>query len=104
LANREGYLVHFIIHCIDRAGAEALRAKWVCAHREYLARGDLPVRILVSGPLVADEADKPIGSFFLIEALDRDAVNRFREADPLKQAGIWEHERVDAFLKRQDVQ
>jgi uncharacterized protein len=103
LANREGYHMHFIIHCIDRAGAQALRAQWVGAHREYLARRDLPVRVLVSGPLIADADDKFIGSFFLVEAPDRDAVNRFREADPLKQADIWEREQVDAFLKRQDV-
>jgi uncharacterized protein len=95
--------VHFIIHCMDREGAETTRAEIMSAHKHYLAREDLPVRILVSGPLVADGSDKPIGSFFLVEAADRSAVNRFRENDPFKQADIWKEERVDAFFKRQDT-
>jgi uncharacterized protein YciI len=95
--------MHYIIHCIDHTSAAAIRRERTSDHKEYLARTDLPVRILVSGPLVQDGSETPVGSFFLVEAADRDAVNRFRDGDPFKQAGIWEQEQVDAFLKRQDV-
>jgi uncharacterized protein YciI len=95
--------MYYVIHCIDHAYAAATRHKRMSDHKAYLARADLPVRILVSGPLVRDGSEEPIGSFFLVEATDRDAVNRFRDGDPFKRAGIWEQEDVDAFLKRQDV-
>lgn len=92
---------HWIITCLDRAGALPDRLARYDAHREYLA-GALPVRILVSGPLLGEDGETPVGSHFLVEAPDRAAVQGFHDGDPFKAAGIWREVRIHRFLKRQD--
>jgi uncharacterized protein len=95
--------MHWIIHCLDHPSVAAARTANYEAHKAYLSRSDLPVRILVSGPLVADDGETPVGSFFLIEAVDASAVDLFRAGDPFKRAGIWRAESAHPFIKRQDV-
>jgi uncharacterized protein YciI len=43
-----------------------------------------------------------IGSFFLYEADDIDAVRRFNANDPFNGAGIWKSVEIRPFLKRVD--
>ena len=91
----------FIVHCLDRAGALPVRMEHYLAHREYLATLDSrPVEIVMSGPLVSDDGETMIGSFFLIEDTDRKAVEAFNQADPFHHAGIWESVSIHAFSKR----
>jgi uncharacterized protein YciI len=71
------------------------------AHKAYLAGS--PVRTLVSGPLLAGDGETMIGSFFLYEGDDLDAVLRFARDDPFNKAGIWRTVDVRPFLKRVDV-
>jgi uncharacterized protein len=90
----------FVIYCIDKPGAEATRAATMQAHRDYLASN--PIKVVLSGPLTSDDGERVIGSFFLVEAADRAAVERFQHNDPLYHAGIWETAEVRAFAKRID--
>ncbi|MCH8074488.1 MAG: YciI family protein [SAR324 cluster bacterium] len=91
----------FIVHCLDRAGALPVRMDHYQAHREYLATLDSrPVEIVMSGPLVSDDGETMIGSFFLVAATGREAVEAFNQADPFHHAGIWESVRIHAFSKR----
>ena len=92
--------MHYVIHCLDKADALATRLANHPAHRDYLSRA--PVRILVSGPLVAEDGETGIGSFFLVEADTRAEVEAFHDGDPFKAAGVWGHVHIDAFLKRTD--
>ncbi|WP_244937380.1 YciI family protein, partial [Methylobacterium crusticola] len=92
---------HFIVHCLDHAGAAERRLAHYEAHKAYLA-GPLPVETLVSGPLLAEDGATMIGSLFLLEAPDRAAVEAFHHADPFRAAGIWAEVRIHPFLKRVD--
>ncbi|GAB0113643.1 YciI family protein [Acidisoma sp. C75] len=92
--------MHFIIHCLDKPGAVQQRLAHYEAHKAYL--GKAPVRILVSGPLLAPDHETMIGSFFLVEAESEEDVQAFHNADPFKKAGIWERVSIHPFLKRMD--
>ncbi len=92
--------MHFIIHCLDKPDALPERLAHYEAHKAYL--GQAPVRILVSGPLLAPDHETMIGSFFLVEAETAEAVQAFHDADPFRQAGIWERVSINPFLKRMD--
>jgi uncharacterized protein len=90
----------FVIYCVDKPGMEATRAATMQAHRDYIATG--PIKVVLSGPLTSDDGARVTGSFFMVDAADRAAVERFRHNDPLYQAGIWAAEEVRAFSKRVD--
>jgi uncharacterized protein len=92
--------MHYIIHCLDRPGAGAGRLANYDAHKAYLAAA--PVRILVSGPLLAPDNETMIGSAFLVESDTREAVERFNGEDPFNRAGVWGEIRIHPFLKRMD--
>lgn len=92
----------FAIHAIDRTGALPTRLANYDAHKAFL--GDttrLGVKIVMSGPLVADDGATMIGSLFLIEAASRAEVEAFNRADPFAAAGIWENVTITGFLRRQ---
>lgn len=92
----------FVIHALDHAGALSVRQANYDAHKAFLSdTSAFGVRIVMSGPLVADDGETMIGSLFLIEAPDRAAVEAFHHADPFFAAGIWEKGSITAFLRRQ---
>lgn len=93
-------MLHYVVHCLDRPGALADRLRLYDAHKAYLAAA--PVRILVSGPLLAADGETMIGSFFLIEADDRASVEAFNRNDPFRAGGIWAEVRIHPLLKRVD--
>ena len=92
--------MHFVIHCLVRAGALPTRLDHYDDHKAYLT--STPVRIVVSGPLLADDGETMIGSLFLIEANDRATVDSFHQGDPFFRAGVWEKVEIHPFLKRLD--
>lgn len=92
--------MHYVIHCLDREGALESRLAHYEAHKAYLAQA--PLRILVSGPLLADDEETMIGSCFLLEAGSLAEVQAFHDADPFKAAGIWDRVSIRPFLKRMD--
>jgi uncharacterized protein len=92
----------FAIHGLDRPGALATRLANYEAHKAFLAdTGAYGVRIVMSGPLVADDGVTMIGSLFLVEAADRATVEAFNRADPFHAAGIWERVTITGFIRRQ---
>jgi uncharacterized protein YciI len=91
---------HYAIHALDHAGALDRRLAHYEAHKAYLG-GPLPVRIVVSGPLLAEDGETMIGSLFIVEAPDRAAVEAFHAADPFKAAGIWARVEITGFRMRQ---
>jgi uncharacterized protein YciI len=92
----------FVIHALDRTGAGADRLAHYDAHKAFLAdTAPHGVRIVMSGPLTADDGGTMIGSLFLLEAPDRATVERFNRADPFHAAGIWERVTITGFIRRQ---
>jgi uncharacterized protein YciI len=92
--------MHYIIHCLDKPGALPTRLANYDAHKAYL--GKAPVKIVISGPLVAEDGETMIGSCFLVEAGGMQEVQAFHDNDPFKAAGVWEHVHINPVLKRMD--
>jgi uncharacterized protein YciI len=92
----------FVLHAIDRPGALPKRLANYDAHKAFLS-DTIPydIKIVMSGPLTADDGTTMIGSLFLIEAADRAAVERFHAADPFLAADIWETVTITGFIRRQ---
>ena len=90
----------FVIYCLDKPGAAEIRAANMQAHKDYLATG--PIKVVVSGPLTTDDGQKVLGSFFMVDAVDRSQVEKFQHNDPLFKSGIWASTEVRAFTKRVD--
>ena len=88
----------FAIHCLDKDGVLEKRMAAMPAHRDYLAAA--PVEVVMSGPLMSDDEATVIGSFYLIEAPDRAAIEAFQKDDPLAQADLWKSMHVNVFHKR----
>ena len=93
--------MHFAIYCLDKPDALATRLAVYDTHRAYLASAS-PVAIVMSGPLLADDGETMIGSLFVVEADDRDAVERFHRNDPFFLNGVWDTAEIHPFLKRID--
>ena len=92
----------FVIRAKDKAGALPVRQANYDAHKAFLAdTSAYGVRIVMSGPLVADDGASMVGSLFVVEAADRVTVERFNQADPFHAAGIWQNVSIDGFLRRQ---
>lgn len=90
----------FVIHALDKPGALPTRLANYEAHKAYLAGAT--IKMLISGPLVAEDGETMIGSCFLVEADSKAEVLAFHDADPFKRAGVWEHVHINPFLKRVD--
>jgi uncharacterized protein YciI len=92
----------FAIHALDKPGALPTRLAHYDAHKAFLSdTSAYGVKIVMSGPLVADDGETMIGSLFLVEAENRAAVEAFNRADPFHAAGNWEKVTITAFLRRQ---
>jgi len=91
-----------VIHALDKPGTLNMRLAYYDAHKAFLADpSPYGVRIVMSGPLTADNGATMIGSLFLLEAPGRPAVERFHRTDPFFEAGIWERVTITGFLRRQ---
>ena len=88
----------FAIHCLDKDGVLEKRMSVMQAHRDYLETA--PVTVVMSGPLMSDDEESIIGSFYLIEAADRAAIEAFQNDDPLVKADLWKSMHVTVFHKR----
>ena len=91
----------FVIHATDKPDALQTRAKFYRVHRTHLEEGDRHgVKVLMAGPLVADDGETPIGSLLVFDAPDRGAVEAFCNADPYSSGGVWETVQVHAYVSR----
>jgi uncharacterized protein YciI len=71
-------------------------------HKRFLINAAVHgVTIVMSGPPTTDDAETMIGSVLLVEASNREAVDRFNSHDPCFSAGIWENVAITAFSRRQ---
>ena len=74
----------FVIHALDRKDGINTRAKFYRAHRIHLDQAErYNVDVVTAGTLVADDGETPMGSVFVVDAKDRNAVDTFARSDPL---------------------
>lgn len=92
--------MRYVVHCLDHEDGLPKRQANYEAHKAYLASGI--VKTVVSGPLVADDGETMIGSMFIFEADDKQAVVDFNANDPFNKASVWADVRIHPFLMRVD--
>ncbi|TCT02205.1 YciI family protein [Aquabacter spiritensis] len=90
----------YSIHCLDGGDRSAMRAQHFQAHQDYLKAAT--VRLVVAGPLLADDGETAVGSMFVIEAPDRATAEAFNHGDPFNKAGVWGTISITVFKKRWD--
>ncbi|HRF08218.1 MAG TPA: YciI family protein [Xanthobacteraceae bacterium] len=78
----------FLVVAHDKKGAEDLRTQNREAHIAYLKQAHANVQIDVGGPLTADDKNSA-GTFLIVRAADRAAVEQFVAGDPFAAAGIF---------------
>jgi uncharacterized protein YciI len=86
--------MQFMLQCFDRPHSLALRLETRPRHLDYVDRSG--VKILLAGPMLSEAGD-PVGSLFLLEADDIDAVRRFSAADPYTEAGLFDRIDIRGF-------
>jgi uncharacterized protein len=81
----------FAVWATDRAGSLNERLQAREAHRARL-RAPHPhaVKVVLAGPLLADDAQTMNGTLLVVEAEDAQAVHDFVGADPYTAAGVYE--------------
>jgi len=90
----------YTIHCLDRDNMLQTRLDHYDTHRSYLNRA--AIDIVLAGPIMADDNETPIGSFFVVSAERREEAEYFNQSDPFYRLNVWAREtiRIHPFLKR----
>ncbi|WP_321797530.1 YciI family protein [Caballeronia sp. J97] len=92
--------MHHVVHCLDNPNVGDRRQANQADHRTHLQSA--PGKLLVAGPLVEDDAQTIVGSFFLYEDATREELDGFLKSDPLNKAEVWKSIEIRPFLKRID--
>ncbi|EKM99999.1 MULTISPECIES: YciI family protein [Acidocella] len=92
----------FILHAKDRPDALDLRLEHYAAHRAFLEEQDEigKVSVIMSGPLQTDDGEQMIGSLLLLEAENREAIDKFVQDDPFTRENVWGEVSVTRFYRR----
>ena len=77
----------FIYSAIDCHNKLELRAKNNAAHVKYVYNHG--IKIIHAGPLVCDDGVSPIGTLIIVEASNREVVQKFIDNDPYVKAGLF---------------
>jgi uncharacterized protein YciI len=91
----------FVVHALDKRDMLPTRAKFYRDHRTHLDQADRhAVDVVTAGTLVADDGETPVGSVFVIDAHDRDAVNAFTRSDPYHVNSVWEKVEIHGYNRK----
>ncbi len=91
----------FIVHALDRPGALPIRLEYSAAHRAYVETLDQHgVELVLSGPLQSDDGETMIGSLFLINAPDRETLEKATRSDPFYTKNVWDVVSITRFHRR----
>lgn len=91
----------FVVHALDRKSGLTERRKFYDEHRAYVGfAASKRICMIMSGPLLAEDGDTSAGSFYFMEAPDRETVVNFNKNDPFSKHGVWEKVEINAFLRR----
>lgn len=87
----------FAITCLDKPNHLEVRLANRAAHLEY-ARGNLD-KMLVGGPLLADDGQTMVGSLLIIDLPDRAAAEALMANDPYAKAGLFDSVVIRPYKK-----
>ena len=89
--------MQFMIYCLDKPDAAALRAANRAAHLDYMKR--FAGQVVVAGPLLGEDGAAMIGSLLLMEFADRAAAAAFAAGDPYGKAGLFRSVTITPWRK-----
>lgn len=91
----------FSVYCRDINASSQLRDEHYPKHRQHLQNAQrYGVTISLSGPLVDEVTQQPIGSLFVFEGPDRQTVESFHQSDPFFECGIWANTEICEFIRK----
>lgn len=76
-----------LLTCRDKPDSNALRLATRAAHLEYVLASGAMVKI--AGPIVSDDGERMIGSFFVLDVASLQAAKDFSAKDPYAKAGLF---------------
>ncbi len=85
----------YLLLCEDKPDSQALRLATREAHLAYVTDHGEGVRL--AGPLLSDDGDRMVGSLFILEADDAEAVRAFHREDPYTRAELWQRVLIRPF-------
>jgi uncharacterized protein len=89
--------MHFVIRCVDKAGAGEVRKANRDAHLAYLeSQGD---RVVAAGPTLNEAGDGMTGSLLILEFDDIQAAEAFCADDPYAKAGLFAEVTITPWRK-----
>src|SRR3546814_1492802 len=77
----------YLIYCVDRPGAEAIRKETRDEHMAYLHSRK---EIVLAGAKLSDDGETAGGSAFIVNVADRKAAEGFSNGDPFTRAGLFD--------------
>lgn len=79
--------MYYAITCLDKPASEAIRMANRQAHLDYLK--GFKDKVLIAGPLLADDGARMVGSLLVLDFPDRRAADDFAGGDPYNKAGLF---------------
>ncbi len=76
-----------LLTCRDKPDSVPLRLATRTAHLEYVVGAAAIVKI--AGPMLSDDGERMIGSFFVLDVESLKAAKDFSAADPYAKAGLF---------------
>lgn len=93
--------MYWLMTCLHRRDAAALREQYRDAHRQHVATGGGGLaKVLIGSALTDDDGETPIGNFGVLEAASREAAQAFAENDPYALAGLVDSIAITALATR----
>ena len=77
----------YVLFCEDKPDSQTLRLATRNAHLEYV--GGKAAQIRMAGPMLSNDGERMVGSLFIIEADEIEAVHALHRDDPYTRAGLW---------------
>ena len=84
-----------LLTCRDKPDGGELRTKTRQAHLQYVVDNGSVVKI--AGPMISDDGERMIGSFFVLDVESIAAARAFNAKDPYTQAGVFASVTVDRW-------
>lgn len=80
---------------VDSDTAAEIRSQYSKQHSAHL--NGSPIRLVIAGPLRADDGVAAVGSLLIFEAESRSDVENMVAADPFNRQGVWRSVEIRAF-------